>query len=152
MHCLSLESTSKEIDRSSYIRTMRHYARPYIAHTSRKEWRGGYPFFAEYNFSVEYKPGRLNVVADALSRRPDFEPAAQSNSGNDPTVSTLSTSVLSSTLIDNIKNAYTEDKDLLCLVDLLMNPSSNFLKIYRMDSSDDPLNTEDLCLLCRLSL
>ena len=23
-------------------------------------------FFAEYNFSVEYKPGRLNVVADAL--------------------------------------------------------------------------------------
>ena len=33
-------------------------------------------FFAEYNFSVEYKPGRLNVVADALSRRTDFEPAA----------------------------------------------------------------------------
>ena len=28
-------------------------------------------FFADYNFSVEYKPGRLNVVADAL---PDFEP------------------------------------------------------------------------------
>ena len=27
-------------------------------------------FFAEYNFSVEYKPGRLNVVADALRAGP----------------------------------------------------------------------------------
>ncbi|KAG3011223.1 hypothetical protein PC120_g14574 [Phytophthora cactorum] len=30
-------------------------------------------FFAEYNFRVAYKPGKLNVLADALSRRPDYE-------------------------------------------------------------------------------
>ncbi|GMF35226.1 unnamed protein product [Phytophthora fragariaefolia] len=30
-------------------------------------------FFAEYNFTVEYKPGKHNVLADALSRRPDYE-------------------------------------------------------------------------------
>ncbi|KAE9178875.1 hypothetical protein PF005_g23900 [Phytophthora fragariae] len=30
-------------------------------------------FFAEYNFRVEYKPGKLNVLADALSRRTDYE-------------------------------------------------------------------------------
>ena len=30
-------------------------------------------FFAEYNFSVEYKPGKNNVLADALSRRQDME-------------------------------------------------------------------------------
>ncbi|POM66933.1 Pol protein [Phytophthora palmivora] len=30
-------------------------------------------FFAEYNFRVEYKLGKLNGLADALSRRPDYE-------------------------------------------------------------------------------
>ncbi|KAG3232328.1 hypothetical protein PI124_g22585 [Phytophthora idaei] len=30
-------------------------------------------FFAEYNFEVKYKSGRLNVLVDALSRRPDYE-------------------------------------------------------------------------------
>ena len=37
-------------------------------------------FFAEYNFSVEYKLGQLIVVADALSCRPDFEPTIHVNS------------------------------------------------------------------------
>ena len=60
--------------------------------------------FAEYNFSVEYKPGQLNDVVDALSRRPDFESAAHSNSGVDTTVATRVTSVPSSTLLDDIKS------------------------------------------------
>ena len=76
----------------------------------------------EYNFSVEYKSGRYNVVADAFSRRPDFEPAAHPNSGNYPIVATLTTSVLSSTFLDGIKNSYTYDEELLRLMDHLMNP------------------------------
>ena len=80
-------------------------------------------FFAEYNFSVEYKPGRLKVIADALSRRPDFESSAQSNRGVNTTVATLVTSVPSSTLLDDVKNAYAEDKALLRLMDHLVTPS-----------------------------
>jgi hypothetical protein len=31
-------------------------------------------FFAEYNFVVDFKPGKNNILADALSRRPDYDP------------------------------------------------------------------------------
>ena len=34
-------------------------------------------FFAEYNFVVYYKPGKTNILADALSRRPDYDPKSQ---------------------------------------------------------------------------
>ena len=30
-------------------------------------------FFSEFYFKVEYKPGKTNVLANALSHRPDFE-------------------------------------------------------------------------------
>ena len=31
-------------------------------------------FSAEYNFVVHYKPGSTIIIADALSRRPDYDP------------------------------------------------------------------------------
>ena len=99
-------------------------------------------FFAEYQFFVEYKPGRLNVDADALSRRPNFKPAVQ-NSRLKPTVSTIS--VLSSTLLDDIRKAYQEDKALIWLMDNLRNPSEQSLKVlskqYR--SSTDRYSTRN---------
>uniref|UniRef100_A0AAV1V127 Integrase zinc-binding domain-containing protein n=1 Tax=Peronospora matthiolae TaxID=2874970 RepID=A0AAV1V127_9STRA len=65
-------------------------------------------FFAEYNFTVEYKPGRLNVVADALSRRPDFETVAKPN-GKTVTVAVMTSSVPSTTLYGDVRRAYAQD-------------------------------------------
>ena len=78
-------------------------------------------FFAEYNFSMEYKPGGLNVVADALSRQTDFEPAAQSD-----TVAVLTSSIPSSTLFDDIRQAY--DLEMLRLMDHLSHPSPQSMR------------------------
>ncbi|KAG3125864.1 hypothetical protein PI126_g22576 [Phytophthora idaei] len=63
--------------------------------------------FAEYDFRVEYKPGRLNVVADALSRRPDY--AVKTADAN--RIGVDSVSAPSSSLIDDVKAAYASDAD-----------------------------------------
>ena len=85
------------------------------------------PFFAEYNFSVEYKPGLLNVVADALSRRSDFEPAAQPDTGP-TTVAVLTSIVSSSTLFEDIRKVY--DPAMVRLMDHLSQPSRQSLRRF----------------------
>ncbi|KAG3011197.1 hypothetical protein PC119_g13289 [Phytophthora cactorum] len=64
-------------------------------------------FFAEYDSRVEYKPGRLNVVAVALSRRPDY--AVKTADANRIGVERVSAP--SSSLIDDVKAAYASDAD-----------------------------------------
>jgi transposase InsO family protein len=76
-------------------------------------------FFADYNFEVLYKPGKLNVVADALSRRPDYEQSVRSK---DETVNLTITQV-STDLLDQIKVAYDHDDQVLSLVKYLSDPS-----------------------------
>ena len=39
-------------------------------------------FLRSSNFYLEYYPEMIKIVADALSRRPDFEPDAQTNNWN----------------------------------------------------------------------
>ena len=52
---------------------MRHYARrqqsPHLSQRTAR-WLS---LFAGYNFEVKLKPGKQNVLADALSRRPDYD-------------------------------------------------------------------------------
>ncbi|GMF28469.1 unnamed protein product [Phytophthora fragariaefolia] len=64
-------------------------------------------FFVEYNFQVEYKPGRLNVVADDLSRLPDYTVhMADANA-----IGVVQTSTPSSSLLDDARSAYENDAD-----------------------------------------
>ncbi|KAG4045228.1 hypothetical protein PC123_g19356 [Phytophthora cactorum] len=76
-------------------------------------------FFAEYDFRVEYKPGRLNVVADALSRRPDY--AVKTADANRIGVERVSAP--SSSLIDDVKGAYASDADAKQLLSYASAPS-----------------------------
>ncbi|KAG3232237.1 hypothetical protein PI124_g22674 [Phytophthora idaei] len=76
-------------------------------------------FFAEYDFRVEYKPGRLNVVVDALSRRPDY--AAKTADAN--RIGVESVSAPSSSLIDDVKAAYASDADAKQLLSYTSAPS-----------------------------
>ncbi|GMF52872.1 unnamed protein product [Phytophthora fragariaefolia] len=64
-------------------------------------------FFAEYNVRVEYKPGRLNAVADALSCRPDY--AVHKVDAN--AIGVVRTSTPSSSLLDDVRSAYANDAD-----------------------------------------
>ncbi|KAG2782475.1 hypothetical protein Pcac1_g7555 [Phytophthora cactorum] len=75
--------------------------------------------FAEYDFRVEYKPGRLNVVADALSRRPDYAV----NTADANRIGVESVSAPSSTLIDDVKAAYASDADAKQLLSYASAPS-----------------------------
>uniref|UniRef100_H3GC51 Reverse transcriptase domain-containing protein n=1 Tax=Phytophthora ramorum TaxID=164328 RepID=H3GC51_PHYRM len=68
---------------------------------------------------VEYKPGRLHVVADALSRRPDY--AVQEADAN--AVGVVRTTTPSSSLLDGVKAAYAHDADAKQLLEYFSTPS-----------------------------
>ncbi|GMG17932.1 unnamed protein product [Phytophthora fragariaefolia] len=109
-------------------------------------------FFTEYNFTVEYKPGKQNVLADALCRRPDYELAHLA--------------YLESPLYELIRKAYADDDDLAGLVESLGVPNKPVeltarqrsrlhrysvlegLTYYQVDGDDEPRivvpNDEDL--------
>ncbi|OWZ18625.1 LOW QUALITY PROTEIN: Retroelement [Phytophthora megakarya] len=90
--------------------------------------------FVEYNFRVEYKPGKLNVLADALSRMPDYELANISRATTD--------------LYDRIRMEYRDDESLAPRVRVLTAGTNAMIEGSRAEPSDPPRvvvpNDEDL--------
>lgn len=80
-------------------------------------------FFAEYNFTVEYKPGKLNFIGDSLSRRPDWD----FKTSQSPEINALT--LIKSTLTDAIQLAYSSDPALQNLYEYLQNVNDQTLKL-----------------------
>ncbi|KAH9116113.1 hypothetical protein AeMF1_009918 [Aphanomyces euteiches] len=79
-------------------------------------------FFAEYNMTVEYKPGRTNVIADALSRRLSEEAPS--------CLSTLSE--VRSDLFDRIRGSYSLDPALSRTIDAIIAGKSLSTKVVQI--------------------
>ncbi|KAE8886275.1 hypothetical protein PF002_g9384 [Phytophthora fragariae] len=98
-------------------------------------------FFAKYNFVVHYKPGKNNILADALSRRPDYDPRSLTrhqdipdDDDDDDDCATCVTLGINATvsspvlpLRQQIADAYEEDSFYAAIVRYLRNPTADTL-------------------------
>jgi len=91
-------------------------------------------FFSEYNFVVHYKPGKNNILADALSRRPDYDPQGSDiDSPESCRVCSIDSHLLSvstqviSPLPDQIRASYALDDECSALLQYLVKPTASDL-------------------------
>lgn len=95
-------------------------------------------FFSEYNFVVHYKPGKTNILADTLSRRPDYDPrsalsrqTADDDEDDDRCATCVALNLTRFTpelnLFDEIVAAYKNDPDYADIITYLLAPSDDAL-------------------------
>ncbi|KAH9111480.1 hypothetical protein AeMF1_014009 [Aphanomyces euteiches] len=79
-------------------------------------------FFAEFNMTVEYKPGRENVLADALSRRHE-----------DVAAELYTVTMAHSDLLNRIRQAYERDPSLKTIILAPTEPTPRTSRIAQID-------------------
>ncbi|KAE8989419.1 hypothetical protein PR003_g22122 [Phytophthora rubi] len=96
-------------------------------------------FFPEYNFVVHYKPGKNNILADAVFRRPDYDPRRLTrhqdipdDEDDDDDCATCVTLGINATvsspvlpLRQQIADAYEEDAFSAAIIQYLRNPTAD---------------------------
>ena len=98
-------------------------------------------FFSEYNFVMHCKPGKTDILVDALSCRPDYDhrtaPSRQEIDGDEDDgrcamCASLNLTRVSpeSCLFDKIFAAYASDPDYADIIAYLRAPSDVVLRIY----------------------
>ncbi|GMF56344.1 unnamed protein product [Phytophthora fragariaefolia] len=103
--------------------------------------------FAEYNFQVEYKPGILNVVANALSRRSDY--AVYKADAN--AIGVVRTSTPLSSLLDDVRSAYANDADTNQLLNYFAAPSDKSRQKLAKHLRTDIVYTTAYCFTAQLT-
>ena len=79
--------------------------------------------FSKFNFKAEYNPGKSDVLADAVSRRPDFETRHQESVSHakeqveSSTLEAMKAYHVTSSMASDMEECYSQDKHCRLLLD-----------------------------------
>lgn len=102
--------------------------------------------FAEYNFVVYYKPGKTNILADALSRRSDYDPKTKNKETNEACRSCEDVQAIAvqatTTVLEEIIEGYKSDEACQDLLKYFEDPSDMDCRAYLLKQDREFIASE----------